>query len=84
MTNRKIVKAEISKNRTKDIQELADIEVENRDKKYEGESNRYGQILEQRKQDKREREEAKKQKIHLGKRKHIEKRAIAEAEEQQA
>ena len=84
MTNRKIVKAEISKNRTKDIQELADIEVENRDKKYEGESNQYGQILEQRKQDKREREEAKKQKIHLGKRKHIEKRAIAEAEEQQA
>ncbi|UYP44129.1 hypothetical protein NEF87_000414 [Candidatus Lokiarchaeum ossiferum] len=84
MTNRKKVKAEISKNLDKDIQVLADIEVEERDKVFEGDSNRYSQILEQRKQDKREREDAKKQKIHLGKRKHIEKRAIAEVEEQQA
>lgn len=84
MTNRKKVKAEISKNLDKDIQVLADIEIEERDKVYEGDANRYSQILEQRKQEKRDREEAKKQKVHLGKRKHIEKRAIAEVEEQQA
>ena len=84
MTNRKIVKAELNKNRDKNIQELADIDVENRDKVPKSDENRYGQILEERKHLKREREEDKKHKLHLGKKKHIEKRAIAEVEEQQS
>ena len=84
MTNRKNVKAEFNKNRNKDIQELADIEVENRTSKHVDELNRYGKALKEKKEEKWEREHAKRGKMHLGKRKHIEKRAIAEAEEQQA
>lgn len=78
---RKSVHAELNKNRHKDIQELADIDVEDRSTKHVHEDNRYEQILKNRKLLKKKREEEKKSKIHIGKRKHIEKRAIAEVEE---
>jgi hypothetical protein len=78
---RKTVHATLNKNRHKDIQELADIDVEDRSTKHVHESNRYEKILENRKLMKRMREEEKKSKLHIGKRKHIEKRAIAEVEE---
>lgn len=79
--SRKEIHAELNKNRHKDIQELADIAVEDRSTKHEHEKNRYEQILDNRKVLKKQREDEKKTKVHIGKRKHIEKRAIAEVEE---
>ena len=79
---RKEVQATLNQNRHKDIQELADIKIEDRSTKHKSKkTNRYAEILKNRKIMKKMREEEKRSKIHIGKRKHIEKRAIAEAEE---
>ena len=78
---RKEVKATLNKNRHKDIQELADIDVEDRPTKHKSESTRYQKILKNRKLMKKMRDDEKRSKIHIGKRKHIEKRARAEVEE---
>ncbi|WP_457559661.1 hypothetical protein [Candidatus Harpocratesius sp.] len=78
---RKIVHAELNRKRHEDIQKLADLDVEDRSTKFNHEKNRYEKIIENRKLLKKMREEEKKQKLHIGKRKHIEKRAIAEVED---
>jgi len=78
---RKTLKAELNKNREETIQQLADIEIDSRSTKHEGEKNRYEQILAIRKEEKFQRENTKQNKPHIWKRKHIVKRAVAEAEE---
>ena len=80
--SRKTLKAELNKNREETIQKLADIEVDSRSTKHEAEKTRYEQILAIRKEDKFQRESTKqKNKPYIWKRKHIVKRAVAEAEE---
>ncbi|MHA1745827.1 MAG: hypothetical protein ACTSWW_07495 [Promethearchaeota archaeon] len=82
---RKSIKAIFNRNRKKEIDTLADLEFENRTSPHIDESdNRYTAILEDRKKVKRLLKEEKLKKIHIGKKKHIGKRAVAEAEEQQA
>jgi len=82
---RKSIKAIFNKNRKKEIDILADLEFENRTSPHIEESeNRYTTILEDRKKVKRLLKEEKLKKIHIGKKKHIGKRAVAEVEEQQA
>ncbi len=78
---RKRVHAEFNKNRDKPIDELADMDIDDRTSSFEDPQNRYQKILAQRKEEKYMREQSKNKKIHIGKRKHIEKRAIAESEE---
>ena len=78
---RKNRKAELNKNRKKDIQELADIKVESRSNKHESEPNRYKQILESKKKIKRERELDKKHIPYIWNKKRMVKRSLAEAEE---
>ena len=78
---RKKIHAELNKNRDKTIDELADMEFEHKTSHHENPPNRYEQILAQRKEDKYSREQDKMKKPHIGNRKHIEKRAIAETEE---
>jgi len=77
---RKKRKAELNKNRKKDIQELADIKVESRSKKHESEPNRYKKLLENKKKMKRLRKLEKKQKPYIWNKKKLMKRSIAEAE----
>lgn len=77
---RKRIHAELNKNRDKSIDELADMDIDDRTSLFEDEPNRYEKILEMRKEEKYLREQEKKKKLHIGKRKHIEKRAIAETE----
>ena len=83
---RKSIKAIFNRNRkSAEIDTLADLEFENRISPHIDESdNRYTAILEDRKKVKRLLKEEKLKKIHIGKKKHIGKRAVAEAEEQQA
>lgn len=78
---RKRIHAELNKNRDKTIDELADMDIEDRITHHEDEPNRYQKILADRKETKYIREKSKMKKIHIGKRKHIEKRAIAETEQ---
>jgi hypothetical protein len=83
---RKSIKAIFNRNRkSAEIDTLADLEFENRTSPHIDESdNRYTAILEDRKKVKRLLKEEKLKKIHIGKKKHIGKRAVAEVEEQQA
>ena len=82
---RKNIKAIFNRNRKKEIDTLADLEFENRTSPHiEESSNRYTSILKNRKKMKRLRETEKLSKIHIGKKKHIAKRAVAEVEEQNA
>ena len=78
---RKHIHAELNKNRDKSIDELADMDIENRTTTFEDEDNRYKKIITARKQQKLKREQEKMKKIHIGKRQHIEKRARAEIED---
>ena len=78
---RKKRKAELNKNRKKDIQELADIKLESRSKKHESEPNRYKKLLENKKKMKRLRKAEKKQKPYIWNKKRLLKRSVAEAEE---
>lgn len=77
---RKKRKAEINKNRNKDIQELADIKLESRSSKHESEPNRYKKLLENKKKLKRQRRLEKKQKPYIWNKKRMVKRSVAEAE----
>jgi len=77
---RKKRKAELNKNRNKDIQELADIKLESRSSKHESEPNRYKKLLENKKKLKRQRKLDKKQKPYIWNKKRITKRSLAEAE----
>jgi hypothetical protein len=80
---RKKVHAEINKNRKEDIDKLADMPIDERGGSSKKENkNRYGNILESRKEEKRLRNEKKRQIPHIGNNKHITKRAIAETEQQ--
>lgn len=77
---RKNVKAELKKVKDGDVNGTKDITVDPRPSRFEKESNRYTQIVEARKVEKREREEKKMAKPHIGNKKHIENRWKAEAE----
>lgn len=77
---RKKRKAELNKNRKKDIQELADIKVESRSSKHDTLPNRYKKYLENKKKMKRQRELDKKQKPYIWNKKKMMKRSLAEAE----
>ncbi|QEE17029.2 hypothetical protein DSAG12_02861 [Promethearchaeum syntrophicum] len=77
---RKKRKAELNKNRKKDIQELADIKVESRSNKHDTAPNRYKKYLENKKKMKRARELEKKQKPYIWNKKKMMKRSLAEAE----
>jgi len=77
---RKKRKAELNKNRKKDIQELADIKLESRSNKHETEPNRYKKLLENKKKLKRQRKLDKKQKPYIWNKKKLMKRSVAEAE----
>ena len=82
---RKSIKAIFNRNRkSAEIDTLADLEFENRTSPHIEGENRYTAILEDRKTVKRLLKEEKLKKIHIGKKKHIAKRAVAEVEEQQA
>ena len=76
---RKHIHAELNKNRDKTIDDLADMDIENRTTRFEDEPNRYQQILKDRKTQKYQRKKGKRKILHLGKK--IRKRAIAETEE---
>jgi hypothetical protein len=76
---RKHIHAELNKNRDKTIDDLADMDIENRTSRHEDEPNRYQQILKDRKEQKYQREQEKRKIVHLGKK--IQKRAKAETEE---
>ena len=78
---RKKRKAELNKNRKKDIQELADIKVESRSSKHDTAPNRYKKYLANKKKMKRQRELEKKQKPYIWNKKKMMKRSLAEAEE---
>ena len=83
--SRKVNKSELNRIRDLDIDTKADITLDTRDKKYEGkEKNRYNQKLEQRKLEKAKKANAKLEKFYIRNKKHIEKRAIVEAELQQS
>ena len=77
---RKHIHAELNKNRDKTIDDLADMDIENRSSRHEDEPNRYQQILNDRKEQKYKREQEKMKKIHIGK-KNLQKRARAETED---
>ncbi len=77
---RKKIKAKINRYRDTDIDTLADLEFEERPTKYQHEKNRYEKLLEQRKEEKRKIREKKLEKFWIKNRKHITKRAEAEAE----
>ena len=79
MTNTKSKKKIHAQGR--DINDLGDLSPDVRQKKSEkDEKNRYGQILDDRKEQKRLRDKKKQEKPHIGKKGHIEKRAIAETQ----
>ena len=77
---RKQRKAELNKNRKKDIQELADIKVESHSSKHDTLPNMYKKYLENKKKLKRARELEKKQKPYIWNKKKMMKRSLAEAE----
>jgi hypothetical protein len=81
---RKSVKAEVNKNLDGDVKTAKDINPDPRPKRFEKEPNRYQKIVEAKKTAKREREEKKLAKPHIGNKKHIQKRWKAEAEQDQA
>jgi len=81
--SRKSIKAELNSKRSDDIEVLGNIDPDSRVSIHKEESNRYSDILKDRKKQKRMRLKSKLSKIHIGKKKHIEKRAVAEVELQQ-
>ena len=78
---RKNRKAELNKNRNKDIQELADITVDSRSTKHHTDENRYQKILKNKKKMKRQRVLEKKRKPYIWNKKRMIKRSLAEIEE---
>jgi hypothetical protein len=77
---RKIVKAELKKTKDGDINGAKDLTVDPRPSRYQKESNRYEKIVDARKAEKKEREEKKLAKPHIGNKKRVENRWKAEAE----
>jgi hypothetical protein len=79
---RKNVRSSINKIRGEEIDEIGNATIEDRSSKpTANQPNRYQKMLEARKQAKREREEKKLQKPHIGNKKHIMKPTKALAEE---
>ena len=75
------MKNEINKNRSKEPAEIADqLKVEPRKSVYIEEKNRYENMVEERKKEKRDRDEEKLKKPHIGNKGHVEKLVKAEAE----
>jgi hypothetical protein len=77
---RKNVKAAIKKEKGEDVQTVKGLTVDPRPTRFVKETNRYDQIIEARKAVKREREEKKLAKPHIGNKKRIQNRWKAEAE----
>ena len=77
---RKQIKAKINRYRSEDIDTLADLEFEDRSTKTPHEKNRYDQIIDVKKEEKRKIQEKKLEKFWIKNKKHIRKRAEVEAE----